>query len=480
MNKVFTLATALTAACSLSLPGLAFAADNVELREIRAEIKQMRESYEARLKSLEQRLQAEQEKNAKLQAQAAPPTMSAGSPPTSASPAMPATPAAPESGKAGRALASTNQFNPAISLILAGTYANLSQDPETFRLPGPVPGSRLPVEAATRGFSLGESELTLSAAIDPHFSGQLTFALDGNEAASVEEAFVDARELGQGVNLRFGRFFSGLGYQNSQHGHVWDFVDTPLAYQAILDGQASSNGLQLKWLAPIDRFLELGVEIGKSTANAFAGTERNKNGIGSSVLFAHLGDDLGANASWRVGLSYLRSRADDLEIQADDAGGVPTNVNNRHSKTWIADGVFKWAPQGNSTQTYFKLQGEYLRRTESGDASFVAPDTSVTSAAYQSRISGWYLQGIYQFSPNWRAGVRHDHLSVGNQTLAGVALPSVLDNPKRTSVMLDWNRSEFSRIRLQLARDKTRPDVIDNQIFLQYIMSLGAHGAHRF
>jgi hypothetical protein len=46
--------------------------------------------------------------------------------------------------------------------------------------------------------------------------------------------------------------------------------------------------------------------------------------------------------------------------------------------------------------------------------------------------------------------------------------------------MLEFNPSEFSRLRLQLARDRSRPGVTDNQIFLQYIMSLGAHAAHAF
>jgi hypothetical protein len=46
--------------------------------------------------------------------------------------------------------------------------------------------------------------------------------------------------------------------------------------------------------------------------------------------------------------------------------------------------------------------------------------------------------------------------------------------------MVDWSPSEFSRIRLQLAQDKSRPDATDNEVFLQYIVSLGAHGAHRF
>lgn len=46
--------------------------------------------------------------------------------------------------------------------------------------------------------------------------------------------------------------------------------------------------------------------------------------------------------------------------------------------------------------------------------------------------------------------------------------------------MVDWSPSEFSRLRLQLARDKSRSGEADNQLWLQYIMSLGAHGAHKF
>ena len=54
-------------------------------------------------------------------------------------------------------------------------------------------------------------------------------------------------------------------------------------------------------------------------------------------------------------------------------------------------------------------------------------------------------------------------------------------DPTRHSAMLDWSPTEFSRLRLQLARDKSRADSpADNQVLLQYIASLGAHGAHRF
>jgi hypothetical protein len=42
-----------------------------------------------------------------------------------------------------------------------------------------------------------------------------------------------------------------------------------------------------------------------------------------------------------------------------------------------------------------------------------------------------------------------------------------------------YKRQEYSRLRLQYTRDYTLPEA-DNQFFLQYVMSLGAHGAHAF
>jgi hypothetical protein len=35
-------------------------------------------------------------------------------------------------------------------------------------------------------------------------------------------------------------------------------------------------------------------------------------------------------------------------------------------------------------------------------------------------------------------------------------------------------------VRLQFAQDKSRLGATDNQVFVQYIHSLGAHGAHKF
>jgi hypothetical protein len=45
--------------------------------------------------------------------------------------------------------------------------------------------------------------------------------------------------------------------------------------------------------------------------------------------------------------------------------------------------------------------------------------------------------------------------------------------------MIDWSPSEFSRLRLQFIDDRVRSES-DRQYILQYLMSIGAHGAHEF
>jgi hypothetical protein len=86
-------------------------------------------------------------------------------------------------------------------------------------------------------------------------------------------------------------------------------------------------------------------------------------------------------------------------------------------------------------------------------------------------------------------GYRYDQLNSGttNIGLVSSGALSAADfpilaayKPKRHTAMIDWSPSEFSRVRLQFARDYSRMNEPDNQIFLQYIVSLGAHGAHRF
>ena len=65
--------------------------------------------------------------------------------------------------------------------------------------------------------------------------------------------------------------------------------------------------------------------------------------------------------------------------------------------------------------------------------------------------------------------------------LPSSAFPTLADHdPRRTTTMVDFSPSEFSRLRLQYAWDQARFTDTDDELSLQYIMSLGAHGAHKF
>lgn len=370
----------------------------------------------------------------------------------------------------------THNFNPAISVILSGTYANLSKNPETWRLKGFVPSGD-DIGPGERSFSLGESEIGLSANIDPYFFGAVVLAVSGDNEIAAEEAFIQTTALPDGWKIKAGRFFSGLGYLNEQHAHTWDFMDAPLAYQGMVGGQYGQEGVQAKWLAPTDQFIELGLEAGNGSR--FPGTSRNRNGSGSAVVFAHTGGDLGSSHSWRAGASYLHTKAQDrawTDPQDDSLNHAFTGT----SKLWVLDGVWKWAPNGNATQTNLKLQGEYFRRAENGTAVFDV-DSAANPDAYRTAQSGWYVQGVYQFAPRWRAGMRFDQLSSGTiEAGSNTALVEAPSKPKRTSVMLDWSLSEFSKIRMQYSHDQSRVDTGDRQLFVQYQMSLGAHGAHSY
>jgi hypothetical protein len=459
MRKVISASVLL----ALAAPLAAYADTSSDVQALRREFESVRADYEARLRALEQRVKAAEA--AAAAAPAAPPVAIASPPPSSA--------AASVSGGGGG-------FNPSMSLILSGTYARTSRDPANYR----IHGFQLPPDAeigpGTRGFSLAESELGFAASIDPYWRGAANISILPDNTVSIEEAFVQTTSLGHGVSLKAGRFFSGVGYLNSQHSHVWDFVDAPLAYQAMLGTQFNDDGVQLTWLAPTERFIELGAELGRG--RSFPGSGSNRNGAGMSAITAHTGGDIGESHSWRAGLSMLNAKAVDQALSAIDASGSSvSNAFTGTTRVYVLDGVWKWAPNGNATRTNFKLQGEYLRSTRTG--SLVADVSGAAIAdAFRAAQSGWYLQGAYQFIAHWRVGLRTERLNPGSPNFGINTALFAGDgfHPHKNSVMVDYSPSEFSRVRLQLARDNARDGRADNQLFIQYQMSLGAHGAHSF
>jgi hypothetical protein len=82
---------------------------------------------------------------------------------------------------------------------------------------------------------------------------------------------------------------------------------------------------------------------------------------------------------------------------------------------------------------------------------------------------------VYRINRQWDAGYRYDQLWAD----PGGPFASDFD-PRRHTLELTWRNSEFALIRLQLSHDEPRQDRDDDAVYLQYQMSLGAHGAHKF
>lgn len=413
-----------------------------------AMLEQMRRDYEARLQAMEGRL-----KSAETAASGA--TQKADDAQKAAQKAA-ATPA-PAAGGA-------NAFNPAIGVVLDGKFTSYKKDPDSYRLPGFALGEEAGLDP--RGFGLGESEVNFSANVDQWLYGSLTVAFEREGEVSVEEAFVQTSALPYGFTLKAGRFFSGIGYMNEQHAHTWDFADTALPYRAFLGNQLGDDGAQLRWLAPTPFFLEFGGELLRG--DSFPAGGASNRGVGTYSAFFHVGDDIGASHSFRTGLSFLHAKANNRESESE----FGTDVFDGDSKTGILDFVYKWAPNGNASETSFKLQGEYFVRREDG----VFNDID-----YDGRQRGWYVQAVYQFLPRWRLGLRHDEVRArsAGDAFAGTVLDNLGERPKRNTAMVDFSTSEFGRFRLQYNRDESRPE-LDHQVILQYTVSIGAHGAHTY
>jgi len=453
----------------VTLPALAPAADDVAA--LRAEMQALKSDYNARVQALEARIQQLESANAA---------------PADAATAVAATRPEPPP-PAAAATSSASAFNPAISLILGGSYTTTSRDPADWRIAGFVPAGE-EIGPGERSFNLGESELTFSASIDPYFSGTLTAAITADNEIEVEEAFFRTTALRDGLSVKGGRFLSGFGYLNEVHAHAWDFVDQPLVYQAMFGGQYRQNGVQVKWLAPTDLFLEFGAETGNG--DNFPGTRLEDNGFNGATLFAHVGGDIGDYTSWRAGASWLTSRAEERPGGIPGADGASAfDSFTGDSDTWVVDGVLKWEP---SPRRQLKLQGEYMHRKE--DGTFVFDPAGLAALAnYGNTQSGWYLQGVYQFAARWRVGARYDSLDSGSPLYSPAASdppiefapPGAAPSPDRLSLMFDWNPSEFSRLRAQFDWDDARDDGHsltdgDHVLRLQYLYGIGAHGAHKY
>src|SRR5690606_2501457 len=144
------------------------------------------------------------------------------------------------------------------------------------------------------------------------------------------------------------------------------------------------------------------------------------------------------------------------------------------SNLFLFDFTWKWAPHGAFKDSGIVLRSEAFIDDRKG-VVIDAEDPQAPAQDWDGKRRGAYVEGLYRFSRSWDVGYRYDRL------WAASSGPYASDHdPQRHSIAATWHNSEFSLLRLQLARDEPQAHFLDNVLTLQYQVSLGAHGAHKF
>ncbi len=391
-----------------------------------------------------------------------------------------------------------NRMNPDVAVIVDGSYINRGKSNTQYGALS-LPSFTHPFGEShaghnhggmnmNNGFNLNYAELVFSAAVDNYFD---LFAVvhAGEEASEIEEAYANTRSLPFNTQVKFGKFLSGFGRLNGQHHHYWDFADQPLIYQGVFGSHGLlEKGIQATWLAPTDTYLLLGVEaLQGENEQSFGNTAiamTNKgavDGAGLVVAFAKTSFDLG-KSSWMAGVSYATGQA--RHNHADDEENPHAKGGNRSIV-----GVDLTGKYFLDATRYLMWQSEYIKRdlTNGVVANYATTDADTLSQALRTRAedqSGYYSQLILKFAPQWRTGVRYDAIDANNSTTNGVSGSSL--HGDRNTLMVEYNPTEFSRIRLQYAQNSAyAPEGASklekfDEVMLQFNMAIGAHGAHSF
>ena len=523
-------------AAALCLPVPALAASDADIAELRTMLEQMKTQYERRIRDLESRL-ADAERDAanavrNSEDAAAAAQAAAETKPMSAPVVIPAQ-ATTGGGTASSgfgAITSGTAFNPQISAILDGNYYHDGLDGEGSALVGEVfqPGvNQLHSHdhdhaedghgeeehghshgTADNGFNFREAELTFTATVDPYFDAALYLSVDGDGTVELEEGYFQTRSLPYGLRMKGGKFLSDFGYINRQHPHQWDFVDQNLPYLNLLGVHGLQDvGLQLSWTPDLPVYTLFGVEALQGDQEIFGATlaedEQGELDLDSTddgprlfTAFAKVSPEIGENHALQLGVSYAHNKQQQLvqeHTHAHDEGDDHDDDDHGHDEEpevhragldgdaslWGLDLVYKYDGGGADGQGDFKFQTEYLRSTK---------DLTIRSSAHPQQIGegrtfitdGLYAQAIYGFAPKWKAGLRYDVVGLTNEVEDGPDYGS----SDRWTVDVTWSLSEFSQLRAQYARNDLLVAADERERFdafyLQFLMSMGSHGAHAF
>ena len=363
--------------------------------------------------------------------------------------------------------------NPNISVVLSTFmyYSNLKNEELEQR---GIPGFTTAGIERQRGFNFEAAELFIFAPVDPYFNFYTDIPVTA-DGAELEEAYVVTTALPEGWQLKGGKFKSNFSRVNAQHPHAWDFSGIALPYRAFLgeEGLGGEKGVQLTYLPAFPVYTLIGAEALQGENELLFGPGAS-SGSHAFSFFVKSSFDTSDNSTLYLGPSVLfgKTKAAGIVPGSDPDLGAEFRGD---SALYGFEMVWKWKP---SAREGFILQSEYLYLSQDGDLEDFG---AATVDPLVRKQDGLYVQGIYRMN-RWRIGGRYDRLDLFSDTFklagAGQNLGGI---PWRATGSLEYNPSEFSRIRLQYTHDRSARDGRDNnEVIAQFIFGIGAHAAHPF
>jgi hypothetical protein len=164
-------------------------------------------------------------------------------------------------------------------------------------------------------------------------------------------------------------------------------------------------------------------------------------------------------------------------IGASVSGGANGTGASGRSRIQGADLRLHWHDaEDDGGFPFVTWQSEFLSRVYSADTFLdtTAPDPWFPHAVLRDR--GFTSQVIWGFEPGWTLGFRWGWADGSG---GGSSVDPMRDHRTRGSVALTWFPSEFSKLRLQVNRDRSQALGDDEvSLWLQWEFILGGHGEH--
>jgi hypothetical protein len=441
--------TAVILSCTAAFGQANTPAENAPNAELEQKIRELEDrviALEGKIRTMESE-KAAQPQPAAQQAQGAPAavgTEAAGQPATSAPTASTAAQTQVASESAGQlpvyggSSAAAKALNPDISVI--GDFI------------GAAGGNTAPPLATLQPFpslQMHESEVGLQAIIDPYARGDF-FISFGEEGVNLEEGYITFTALPAGFVAKVGKMRSAFGKVNTLHNHVLPWVDRPLVTTNLVGGEDGIDdaGFSIQRILPAPKgiFLEATGQVFRGDSDdVFVAQQRSDV---SAVEHLRGYRDMTESTNLDIGLSYARGHNN----------GTATLPGDFITQLFGVDATVRWKPLRRSIYHSFVGRSEFIWSQRQ-------------QFPREQRAFGWYASGDYQFGRRWFAGGRFDwsdRAQFDNLTDKGAA------------ATLTYWPSEFSQLRGEYRFTKYAEDKTSNELLMQLIFSLGAHGAHPF